>query len=329
MYKIPLAEIKEKILASGKINSDDFEEKIKNKINELSGLVSEEGAAHIIANELGIVLINQEQGKLKIKEIYAGMRNVSTVGKVVRKFETREFAKGDSTGKVCSMVIGDETSTMRVVFWNDKVDLTEDINQDDIIKIDNAYVKENNNSKELHLNDRSEVEVNPEGEKIENVRQGNSFERKSIESLQDNSDNVELLGTVVQVFDPRFFNICPRCNKRANEIDGKFNCSEHGEVEAALSYVLNLVMDDGTGNIRGVFWKNQVNHLLDKTEQEISVYKDDLSKFEDLKTDLLGEQFRVMGRVRKNEMFDRLEFNVQIVEKAKAEDELAKLESNK
>jgi ssDNA-binding replication factor A large subunit len=329
MYKIPLAEIKEKILASGKINSDDFEEKIKNKINELSGLVSEEGAAHIIANELGIVLINQEQGKLKIKEIYAGMRNVSTVGKVVRKFETREFAKGDSTGKVCSMVIGDETSTMRVVFWNDKVDLTEDINQDDIIKIDNAYVKENNNSKELHLNDRSEVEVNPEGEKIENVRQGNSFERKSIESLQDNSDNVELLGTVVQVFDPRFFNICPRCNKRANEIDGKFNCSEHGEVEAALSYVLNLVIDDGTGNIRGVFWKNQVNHLLDKTEEEISVYKDDLSKFEDLKTDLLGEQFRVMGRVRKNEMFDRLEFNVQVVEKAKAEDELAKLESNK
>jgi replication factor A1 len=326
MYKIPLTEIKSKLIESGKVNEEELTEKIKNKINELSGLISEEGAAHIIANELGIELVSQDKSKLKIKEIYAGMRNINTVAKVVRKFDIREFAKGDSTGKVCSMIVGDETATIRLVFWNDQVDQTKSINEDDIIAVSNAYVRENNNSKEIHLGEKGEIEVNPEGEKIDKVRQGTSYERKKIENLKDGEDGAEILGTVVQVFDPRFFNICSKCNKRATEADGKFTCQEHGEVEPTLSYVLNLILDDGTGNIRGVFWKNQTNHLLDKNEEQMNSYKEDLSTFEEVKSDLLGEQFKVMGRVKRNDMFDRLEFSAQIVEKASAEEEIKNLQ---
>ena len=70
MYKVPLAEIKQKILASGKLGSDELELKLKAKINELSGLISEEGAAHIIANELGVEIVSTNTTKkLKIKEI--------------------------------------------------------------------------------------------------------------------------------------------------------------------------------------------------------------------------------------------------------------------
>ena len=69
MYKVPLNEIKEKIVASGKLSFEELDEKIKTKINELSGLISEEGAAHIIANELNVELVSQEQKTLKIKEI--------------------------------------------------------------------------------------------------------------------------------------------------------------------------------------------------------------------------------------------------------------------
>ena len=69
MYKVPLAEIKQKILASGKVESEELEQKLKAKINELSGLISEEGAAHIIANELGVEIVSTSQKKLKVKEI--------------------------------------------------------------------------------------------------------------------------------------------------------------------------------------------------------------------------------------------------------------------
>jgi len=321
MYKIPLNDIKEKIVASGKLDLKNLELKIKEKINELSGLISEEGAAHIIANELAIELVDTNKNKLKVKEIYSGMKNVSTVGKVVRKFDIHEFAKGDSTGKVCSLIIGDETGTIRVVFWNEQTDLLAKVNQDDIILVKEAYVRENNNNKEIHLGDRGEIEVNPEGEIVDNVRQSSSFERKKISELNDGADNVELLGTIVQVFDPRFFTVHPESGRRLRE-------GEDEGVVPALSYVLNAVLDDGTGTIRGVFWKNQTNHLLGKTVEEMEKFKDDLSLFESVKTDLLGEQFKVMGRVKKNEMFDRLEFNAQLVEKANPQEEIKKLESN-
>src|SRR3990167_7846927 len=101
MIKIPLSDLKEKIISSGKITPVELEGRIKTKINELSGLISEEGAAYIIANELGVIILPQEE-KLKIREIYAGMKNITTSGKVLRKFEVREFNKDNKIGKVCS-----------------------------------------------------------------------------------------------------------------------------------------------------------------------------------------------------------------------------------
>jgi ssDNA-binding replication factor A large subunit len=329
MYKIPLPELKEKIIVTGKYDSEKLDEAIKTKINELSGLISEEGAAHIIANELGVDLSPPDKGKLKIKEIYAGMRNISTVGKVVRKYEAREFKKGEGTGKVCSLILGDETGTTRVVFWNEQVEQLSLVNEDDILLLKNVYVRENNNNKEIHLGDKGEIEVNPADESVGTVRRSAEFERKPISSLEGAEQNTEILGTVVQVFDPRFFYICPQCNKRATEVEGNFSCAVHGAVEANLSYVMNAVVDDGTGNIRGVFWKNQTNHLLDLDEEKMKAFKEDMSAFENIKTDLLGEQFKLMGKVQKNDMFNRLEFVSQLVEKANPEEEMKNLEKVK
>jgi ssDNA-binding replication factor A large subunit len=326
MYKIPLEEIKNKIVQSGKLSPDDLDTKIKEKINELSGLISEEGAAHIIANELGVELVNAEQSKLKIKEIYAGMRTVTTVGKVIRKFDVREFAKGDKTGKVCSLVLGDETGTVRVVFWNEQVDLLDNVNPDDIVLVNDGYVRENNNDREIHLGKSGEIVVNPGGVVINSVREGPSFERKNINELSSEVESAEILGTIVQVFDPRFFNVCSNCNKRVTENEGKSSCVTHGEVPPSVSYVMNAVIDDGTGTIRTVFWKNQTNHLLGKEEKDMVLYKENPGSFEDIKNELLGEQFKLMGRVKRNDMFDRLEFNAQLVQKADPKEEIARLE---
>ena len=88
-------------------------------MKQLSGLISKEGAAHIVANELGVKIFEQASGKLQIKNILAGMRNVEAVGKVTRKFELREFQTENRSGKVASVVIGDETGTIRMVMWGE------------------------------------------------------------------------------------------------------------------------------------------------------------------------------------------------------------------
>ena len=330
MYKVPLPEIKEKILASKKITPVELEARIKEKINELSGLISEEGAAHIIANELAITLIPKGGDQLKIKEIYAGMRNVTAAGKIVRKFDVREFQRGEGEkGKVGSLLMGDETGTIRTVFWNDQAALLDTLKEDDIILIKGGYVKENRGGKEIHMGERSEMVLNPATISIGLVRQGTAYQRKKIDQLIDGEDGTEIMGTVVQVFDPRFFLVCPQCSKKANPAGEAFECAEHGLVQPSVSYVMNVIMDDGTGTIRSVFWKNQTTRLLDKAEEDIARYKDNLSTFEEVKTDLLGEQLKLMGRVKRNEMFDRLEFNVQMVEKASPEEEIARLEKIK
>jgi len=317
MFKIPIAELKEKIIASGNIDSLALEEKIKAKINELSGLISEEGAAHIIANELGIVFEDPKGKVLKIKEIYSGMKNVTLTGKVVRVYEMREFSKNDRSGKVQSLMIGDETGSMRAVFWNDQVDGLTSVAEDTIIKIVDGYVRDNDGRKEIHLGSRGSIEINPEGVEVNSVRRGNEYSRKEIHALQPEDTNAEIVGTIVQVFDPRFFEVHPETGKRI----------QPGEnVTPALSYVMNAVIDDGTGNIRVVFWKNQVHHLASKSADEMAAYKENPAQFEDVKTDLLGEQYRLHGRVQRNDMFDRLEFVAQIVEKADPEKELANKE---
>ncbi|MDP3734674.1 MAG: OB-fold nucleic acid binding domain-containing protein [Nanoarchaeota archaeon] len=330
MYKIPLAEIKSKIVSSGKLDSTQLELRIKGKINELSGLISEEGAAHIIANELAIELVNPDKDRLKIKEIYSGMRRISTVGKILRKFDVREFSKGERKGKVCSLLIGDETGTIRVVFWNDQVDQLSSVTENNIIIVKDASVRDNNGSTEIHFGENSSLDINPEGITMDAVRQSLSYQRKTIEMLQPGGETVEIVGTVVQVFDPRFFNVCSQCNKRVNEVvngnEKQFQCAAHGKVTPSVSYVLNLVLDDGSGNIRAVFWKEQTNKVVSKMETDFLLFKDNPASFEDIKTDLLGEQFKMGGRVQKNEMFDRLEFNVQSVEKARPEEEIARLQ---
>lgn len=327
MLKIPLKEIKEKLLASGKISEEDLNARIKAKINELSGLISEEGAAHIIANELEVELVSSENKKMKVKDLYAGMKSVETVVKVIQKYETREFDKGDYKGKVCSIFAGDESGTIRITFWNDQVDMISNLKEGDILHIQDSYVKEGfKGRKELHLGKLGHININPEGETIGEVRRTNTFERKSIQDLQGDENSVEIMGTIVQVFDPRFFNVCPECSRRVVESGENYTCAEHNEVTPNLSYVLNLVLDDGTNNIRAVFWKEQSNKLLDKTEGDFGNFKDNIGSFEDVKNDLLGEQFVLKGRVKRNEMFDRLEFSVNFVEKADPEKEIAKVE---
>ena len=69
MFKLPLPDIIQKIKIGSGISDEDINQKIDVKMQQLSGLISKEGAAHIVANELGIKLFEQTSGILKIKNI--------------------------------------------------------------------------------------------------------------------------------------------------------------------------------------------------------------------------------------------------------------------
>ena len=330
MIKIPYEEIVLKINESSKMTVSEIEERVEKKLKQLSGLISKEGAAHIVANELGVKIFEPLSGKLQIKNILSGMRDVETVGKVLQVYEVREFASETRSGKVASMLIGDESGTIRAVMWGDQTNHVANLGLGDVVKIIGAYVRENNGRKEIHLNDRSQLLINPKGETVKDVaveiRNGT---RKSIKDITEADSEAELLGTIVQVFDIRFYEICPRCSKRARPSVDLFVCAEHGNVIPAYSYVLNAVLDDGTETIRCVFFRNQADKLFGKTQEQLLNFKNNPAEFEAAKHDLLGTIIKVNGRANKNSMFNRVEFVVNSVDtNPNPEEEMKRLQEN-
>ncbi|RJQ17595.1 hypothetical protein C4573_01295 [Candidatus Woesearchaeota archaeon] len=308
MFNVPLPEIKQKIKDKTGLSEQEVNEKIKEKLKKLSGLISEEGAAHILANELGIKLL--DTSNLKIKNIMAGMRHVDIIGKATQVGTVKEFASQNRAGKLGSFSLHDETGSIRVVLWNDQAEFVTKINQGDVVKIKAAYVRNNTGKIELHLNDLSKIAINPEGE---TVNFSVHLERKQIKALTEQDQNVELLATIVQVYEPRFYEVCPTCNKKVKLQDGVFICDAHKEVIPSYGYLLSLFLDDGSSNIRTVFFKSQMQNLLAMDDAQILQFRTSLQDFEVKKNDLLGSIVKVIGRVSQNQNFNRTEFVVNKV----------------
>jgi hypothetical protein len=299
MINIPLPKIKERILEETDLSEDALDEKISAKLEQLSGLISEQGAAHIIANELGVKLVEQS-GRLQIKNIVEGLRDVEVVGKAAQVYEINEFESNGREGKVGSFLLGDDTGVIRVTLWNDQADLMEDLEQGDVVKITGGYVKKNRNRLELHINERADLHIDPDDVTVDfEVKQRPDSSRKSVADLEEDDDHVEVMATVVQVFEPRFFEVYKDSGKRVQEDDP--------DEETEHAYVMNAFLDDGSDNVRCVFWRRQTQNLLDMDDEAIQTFRDDPLQFDEIKTDLLGKIVKVEGRVQYNDRFERLE----------------------
>src|SRR3989338_4425155 len=152
-YDQIVARIKEKT----EITDAEIQDKVKKKMEQLSDLISKEGAAHIIAHELNVKLYDNVQPqtlRAKIKELNALMRNVEVLAKVTRIFEIRTFKTEKREGRIASLMLGDETGVTRLVIWDEKVIKeveTGNVKELTTVLLKNGYVRENNGYLELHL----------------------------------------------------------------------------------------------------------------------------------------------------------------------------------
>lgn len=303
MIKQSYDEILNKIVSETSIPKQDIENRIDNKLKDLQDLISKEGAAYIIANELKVKLFDSLPKTLKIENILPGMSSITVTGKVITINETREFKNTMRSGRVASIVIGDETGTVRVAIWDTNlIDQLKDLKESDIIKINNAYSKENRGFNELHVGNRSELIINPENEKIETVKVQLRTNRKNIKDLKE-FDFAEIIGTVVQIFEPRYYTACPECNKKVTPINDAYKCEQHNLVQPKQIPILNMFFDDGTGNIRTVCFRDQAEKLINNE-----------TNFNVLKENVLGRQLKLQGKVVKNDLFDRTEFVINHLE---------------
>jgi len=321
MLKISYDEIVRIICEEKGLSKSEVDVKVSEKTKQLGDLVSKEGAAHIVASQLGVKVFQNVAGKeIKVKEIFPGMSIINTNARITNLFGIREFDTGQRKGRVATLVIGDETGIIRLVIWDERlIKFVEDgkIRENDIIKIKSGYARDNNGYKELHLGAKSDIIVSPAGVFIGDItRQSSvSYSRKKISELNEN-DNAELYGTIVQVFEPRFYDACPSCGKKL--VDNR--CSEHGNVVATTLPVLNVFFDDGFGNIRVVFFRDIVEKILGLGKNEVIGLNENPERLEVIRNSLLGKQLVIVGRTTKNQMFDRLEFTARDIKEVSAEE---------
>lgn len=317
MIGLTYEQIVEKIQKEKGLSLSEIEVKVKAKLKELSDLISKEGAAYIVANELGVKVF-EDFGKktLKINQLMGGIGSLNILGKVVDIYDVREFDKNNRKGKVASLLIGDETGTCRVVLWDTnhiKEIENGNIVKDKVIKIKNAYVKENNGFKEIHLGNRATLDLNPE-ETISEVKLGYAREviKKQIKDLVP-GEFASISGTIVQAFEPKFYDACSDCGKKANE---NLKCEMHPNASSVKMPIFNFYLDDGTDNIRLVAFRDNATKLIGN----INEIRENPLLFDEVRLNLLGMQYMFSGKVTKNEMFDRKEFIINSIEKINVEE---------
>ncbi|HIJ98739.1 TPA: hypothetical protein H1005_02255 [archaeon] len=303
------------------LSEEEIEKKVSEKLDALSGLISRDGALCIIANEMKIKIYDPNR-RIKVNELTAECSG-ELVGKIVRVGGVREFrteSEGKvNEGKVGSFDIGDETGIIRVVAWRNRADEVANFKEGDVVRINNFYVKERN-WREVHLRDSSILERCNETIDVLDIQRGSSA-RATIAELAD-GDRANLLGVVVHLFEPRFFEVCNICGSKIG-IDGdKRTCREHGAVGTKMVPLINLFLDDGTGNIRIVCFRELVEKLLGLSAEEFS----NIERFLSAKEDVLGKQLIVGGRAVMNKMFNRVEFIANEISEAKPEELIGELE---
>ncbi len=273
----------DRIVKASGLGREEIEARVDAKKAKLSGLISREGAAQIVAAELGISFDNE---KLKISELSSEMRKANVVGKITKVFPVREFSKNGREGKVASFYLGDEGSNIRVALWDtNHIELIEKgvLKEGDVVEIMNAGVRKG----EMSLGAFSDIKKS--NEKMENVKAERSMEAGKFKDVKE-GDNLKVRAVVVQCFEPRFF-------------DSKKKEGEKG-------VLLNLVLDDGTETMRTVLFKENIKKLLNVNDDEIF----SLEALNLKRTNLLGEEKFFAGSFRKNSFTGNIEMSLNGVE---------------
>jgi len=286
------------IAESSGIPVEEVERKIEARRAKLSGLISKEGAAQIIASELGVSF---EKHKIKISGLLQGMRKVNITGKIIRVNKIAEFNKNGKSGKIGSLVLADDTSNVRVVLWDtNHISLLENgtIKEGDVVELFGADVR----NSEIHLGSFADIKLSQTI--INEVNTKIVTHRKNIDKMQAN-DNVSTRAFVVQIFGPTFYKVCPECKKRVSEVN---QCESHGNVSPEKKAILTLIVDDGTGNIRAVLFSEQIKKIATEAELESS------ESFMPKRNELIGKEIIIEGGIRKNKLSEALEIFVSDVQ---------------
>lgn len=272
-------------------------------------------------NPRDVEIKDVKPSRFKLAELEEGLDSLEVVGRVVDFSEVRKFTRSNgSEGKVASLTIGDCTGRANVTLWGPKTEVLDELEEGSVIRIMDAYtVPGDFGSPEVHIGREASLEIDPsvkeELPSVEDIgTESVEEERVSIEDAEENKQ-IQIRGTVVRLFQrPPLFDVCPKCGRALGSGGSETFCDNCGEdVDPDHRIVLNMIVDDGTANIRVVVFGELGERLIGKTAEEISKYLSGDMDLENLydEIDLTGKEIVLSGSVRRDDYYDQLELRAR------------------
>jgi replication factor A1 len=221
--------------------------RLEKERRKTAGLISDEILLRMVAAEFGVALPKDGTLALTVsfKDLVPSLNDINATGRVVAVLPPRTF-KGRRNGKFASLLIADQSGVLRVVLWNDKVDLVErdEVKVGQIIRVSHGYTREARDSGvELHVGEKGKLEINPENVEEKEYPTITKFATKISKITQAGKNGkVNVVGTVREVFPVSTF-------ERQDSSSGK---------------VMHFVVGDETGELAVVAW-NEKAEALEKT----------------------------------------------------------------
>ena len=160
-----------KIIEETGLTKKEIEDLVKEKKDELKGLITDDGALFIIAKDLGVDIKEEENALLKdiditISDISQNMKNITLIGRIKDIYNINNFTKKDgSTGYVGSFLLHDDTGDIRIVLWDERVNILREENfvKNELIKIINGTAREGRNGQlEIYVGSYGKLIIAPE-----------------------------------------------------------------------------------------------------------------------------------------------------------------------
>ena len=240
----------------------------------------------------------------KIEDLDEDDQDVIIIGRIIELNEAREFDRDNGDiGHVRNIEIADDTSSIRVVLWND--DAKREFEMGQPIKLQNPRLTlDRDNRIEANVS-RSTAILEPTENEIEKLP---SYEElmeaiyvsKPIESLLEDDVNVCVTGTIVQVGTDRVIRKkCPNCGYTVEESEDEFICDNCGHVfdEPRILFMIPTRIRDDTGEIQVTFFDNLAEELIGMKKEEILSLIDDGYGIEDKLEDLNGITIEIIANV--------------------------------
>ena len=277
-----------KIIESTGLTRKEIQNMVEDKKKELKGLISEEGALFVIARELGVDVKEENKDLMKdidifISDITYNMKNINITGRIKEIYNANKFNKADGgIGYVGSFLLHDKTGDIRIVLWDDHVNVFNEDNfqQNEMVKIVNGIARKGKfEDKEIHIGRFGKVILSPDDvdyKKYPKIK----FELININDVNLNLKSISMEGKIIQLSPIKEFT-------RKNGESGK---------------VSSLSLLDSTGSIRITFWNDDTEKLEDlKVNDVISIsnLNPRLSSLDSRTIDMNASRYSVIKKIAK------------------------------